>query len=379
MQQATQTLSAKAKLDDEHFMHLALREAARGIGCTSPNPAVGALIVSRDGKKILARGWHRSAGLPHAEIEALNALRKKFAASSAADAARGATLYVTLEPCSTHGRTPPCVDAIIRAGFARVVIGAIDPNPAHAGRGIEILKKAGIAVVAGVLNEECRSLNAAFNKWIFSKMPFVIAKCGMSLDGRITRAPGEGQWLTRKASRADAHALRAQVDAILIGAETLRVDNPRLTIRNFSNETVEKNRARITTKSVVEKKQPWRVIISRSGKNLPRAAHVFTDEHRERTIVFKKKSLRAVLRELGKREITSVLIEGGMRVLGEAFDKKLVDRVQFYIAPILVGGPKACVGGRGAESTAKASRIVNARCKKIGNDLRLTGDVEYGV
>jgi diaminohydroxyphosphoribosylaminopyrimidine deaminase/5-amino-6-(5-phosphoribosylamino)uracil reductase len=209
-------------MDDEKFMRAALREARRGLGQTSPNPAVGAVIV-RAGR-IVARGHHRRAGLPHAEIEALQVLRQP-------QLARRATLYVTLEPCSTHGRTPPCVEAIVRHSFARVVIGAIDPNPAHAGRGVELLRAAGIDVVTGVLESECRELNVAFNKWIVTGLPFVIAKAALSLDGRLTRPPGEGQWLSNAASRADAHRLRASVDAILIGAGTLRADNPRLTVR----------------------------------------------------------------------------------------------------------------------------------------------------
>jgi diaminohydroxyphosphoribosylaminopyrimidine deaminase / 5-amino-6-(5-phosphoribosylamino)uracil reductase len=326
----------------------ALELAERGRGTTHPNPVVGA-VVARDGE-VVGEGWHERKGGPHAEVVALEA---------AGERARGATLYVTLEPCSTHGRTPPCTDAIMRAGFARVVVGAVDPNPAHAGRGIGILQKTGIEVTTGVLEEYCRELNAAFNKWIVTKMPLVIAKTGMSLDGRITRLPDEGQWLTSEAARADAQKLRAQVDAILIGGETLRADNPRLTVRGIPGA-----------------KQPWRAIISRSGNLLP-DAHVFTDEHRDRTLVYTGKTLRAVLRDLGQREITSVLIEGGMRVLGEAFDRRLVDRVQFYIAPLLVGGPKVCIGGRGAGSTAESAQIINPCYTRIGDDLRLSGEVVF--
>ncbi len=331
-------------------MRAALLEAARGLGQTSPNPAVGAVIVR--GGRIVARGFHRRGGEPHAEIEALRALEDPALA-------RGATIFVTLEPCSTHGRTPPCVEAIIRAGFARVVLGAVDPNPAHAGRGVELLRAAGIAVTVGVLESECRELNAAFNKWIVTRMPLVIAKAGMSLDGRLTRPPGEVQWLTSAASRADAMGLRAQVDAILIGAETLRADNPRLTVRGIPGA-----------------RQPWRVVVTRSGK-LPMDAHLFTDAHRERTMVFRGKSLRAVLRELGRREITSVLLEGGGQVLGEAFDRRLVDRVQFYVAPLLCGGPVAAVGGRGVGATVEAPQLRNPRYDKIAGDLRLTAEVEY--
>lgn len=327
-------------------MRAALREARRGLGQTSPNPAVGAVIV-RAGR-IVARGFHRCAGLPHAEIEALRALRESHLAI-------GATLYVTLEPCSTHGRTPPCVEAITRHGFARVVIGAIDPNPAHAGRGVDLLRAAGIQVITGVLDAECRALNVAFNKWIVSGMPFVVAKAALSLDGRLTRPPGEGQWLSSAASRADAHRLRANVDAILIGAGTLRADNPRLTVRG-----------------VRAARQPWRIILAGRAR-LPNDFHVFTDEHRERTLVYRDRTLRAVLRDLGKRKITSVLIEGGGAVLGEAFDQRLVDRVHFYLAPILCGGPDV-IAGRGAASTAASLALKNPCYSRIGSDLCLIAD-----
>lgn len=340
------------EMQDDDFMRAALAEARRGLGHTSPNPAVGAVIVR--GGKIIARGYHHRAGLPHAEIEALRALPKPALS-------KGATIYVTLEPCSTHGRTPPCVEAIIAAGFKRVVIGTIDPNPSHAGRGVKLLQAAGIAVTTDVLETECRALNAAFNHWIVTKMPLVIAKAGMSLDGRLTRPEGEGQWLTNAAARKDAHQLRAQVDAILVGAETVRQDNPRLTVRGVRGA-----------------RQPWRIVITRTG-NLPKSAHLFTDEHRERTLVYRGKSLRAVLRDLGKRQITSVMIEGGGGVLGEAFDRKLVQRVHFYLAPLLCGGPAVAVKGLGAGSNSEAAAIRNADYTQIGDNLRLTGEVEYPV
>lgn len=336
--------------EDEKYMRLALAEAAKGAGLTSPNPAVGALIVRRG--KVIARGFHRAAGLPHAEIEALRHLQKPHEAS-------GATLFVTLEPCSTAGRTPACVEAITGAKMCRVVIGTIDPNPAHAGRAIQILRSAGIEVATDVLAKECRELNPAFNKWIVTGMPFVIAKLGMSLDARISRPAGEGRWITSPAARAQAHKLRAQVDAILIGGGTLRGDDPQLTVRGIKNA-----------------RQPWRVVVSKSG-NLPRTARLFTDQFRARTLVYKGKTLRAVLRDLGRREITSVLIEGGTRMLGEAFDRRLVDRVQFHVAPLLLGGPNLGIGGRGAGKTADSAEVKNVSYRKLGGDLLLTGDVVY--
>ena len=339
---------------DEPFMQAAVREARRGAGRTSPNPAVGAVIV-RDGR-IAALGWHRQAGLPHAEIEALRALADPALA-------RGATLYVTLEPCSTHGRTPPCVEAILAAGIRRTVIGTLDPNPAHAGRAVGILEAGGVEVRHGVLEEECRRLNLAFNKWIVTGLPWVVAKAGMSLDGRIARPEGAPRWITNAGSRADTHRLRAQMDAILVGGGTLRADNPALTVRGLPPEEM-------------PARQPWRVVVSQTGR-LPADATVFTDEHRDRTLVFTGQSLREVLRDLGGRAVTSVLIEGGMRVLGEAFDQQLVDQVCFYVAPLFLGGPKIVIGGEGVGNSADALRIVSPRYERFGDDLRLTGEVEW--
>jgi diaminohydroxyphosphoribosylaminopyrimidine deaminase/5-amino-6-(5-phosphoribosylamino)uracil reductase len=343
-------------MDDQDFafMRAALNEAQRGVGFTSPNPAVGAVIV-RDGE-IVGRGWHRRAGQPHAEIEAIRSLAD-------ASLARGATIYVTLEPCSTQGRTPPCTGAIIDAGFSRVVVGGVDPNPHHGGAGLELLRSRGIEVRDGVLGEECTELNCAFNKWIVTRMPWVIAKAGMSLDGRITRPPGEGQWLTSEQSRADAMRLRARADAILVGANTLRHDNPRLNIRGLPE--------------FAEKVQPWRVVMTGGQNSLPRDAHLFTDENRDRTVIFAGKPLLEVLQELGERQVTCVLIEGGMRVLGDAFDQQVVDEMQFYVAPMICGGPSLAVGGHGVAGTGAAPQVLNPRYERIGDDVRIGGRVVY--
>jgi diaminohydroxyphosphoribosylaminopyrimidine deaminase/5-amino-6-(5-phosphoribosylamino)uracil reductase len=337
--------------DDEKYMRAALREAAKGLGHTSPNPAVGAVIVR--GGRIIARGWHRRAGEPHAEIEAIRALRNP-------ELARGATIYVTLEPCSTHGRTPPCCDAIRAHGFGRVAVGTVDPNPKHAGRGLSLLRKAGIEVVTGILEDECTSLNRAFNKWIVTRMPWVIAKAGLSLDGRLTRPPGEGQWLTNEGSRANAMQLRAQVDAILVGSNTVLRDDPKLTIRGVPG---------------FEDKQPWRVVLTRSNR-LSRKAKLFTDEHKARTIVYRDRSVREVLKDLGKKNITGVLIEGGGKVLGEAFDRRLVDEVHFYVAPLLCGGPDV-IAGRGVGSTEESFLLSQAQYERLGEDIHVSGLLQY--
>lgn len=302
---------------DESFMRLAIIEASKGVGRTSPNPAVGAVLV-KDGQ-MLAKGHHRAAGRPHAEVEALRRTPD----------ARGATLYVTLEPCSTQGRTPPCTGAIVAAGIARVVVGTVDPNPKHAGRGLSMLEAKGIAVTRGVLEAPCRELNLAFNKWVVTGLPWVIAKAAVTLDGRLTLPSGAGRWLSGPVARRHAHAQRATVDAILIGAGTLREDNPRLTVRGLGRTS----------------RQPWRVILA-GTRDLPSRSHVFTDRHRARTLVYRKMALPEVLVELGRRQITSVLIEGGGAVFGSAFDQEIIDEVQFYLCPLLGAGPDGAARGK---------------------------------
>jgi diaminohydroxyphosphoribosylaminopyrimidine deaminase / 5-amino-6-(5-phosphoribosylamino)uracil reductase len=333
---------------DERWMRVALTEAARGLGRCSPNPAVGAAIV-RDGD-LKATGYHRQAGQPHAEIEALRALAHS-------DDARNATIYVTLEPCSTTGRTPPCTDAIIAAGFRRVVVGAVDPNPVHQGRGLQQLKQAGIEVTAGVLETECRDLNVGFNRWITSRMPWVIVKFAQSLDGRITRRPDENQTITGPAAKHRVQELRATVDAILVGAETVRTDNPRLTVRG-----------------IPDARQPWRVIVTRTG-DLPKNAHVFTDEHKDRTVVSQSQPWRGVFAELGRREITRCLVEGGSNVLGQLLDEGWIDEVWSFTAPILVGGDKPSIGGSGVQSNETAFRIANPQFEQLDSDILVHGFV----
>ncbi len=333
--------------NDEKWMRVALAEARKGVGLTSPNPPVGAVVVR--GGKMLGKDHHRKAGEPHAEVLAIGRASKKVRTL------KNATIYVTLEPCSTTGRTPPCCDAIVEAGIARVVYGMKDPNPAHAGRANRRLKEAGIEVTSGVLGNDCKGFLRPWTKWITTGLPWVIAKAGMSLDGRLTRPLGEGQWLTSPASRDDAQKLRAEVDAIIIGAETLRRDDPRLTLRG---------------KSIPRgKEQPWRVVLTRSGR-LPEKAKLFTDRHADRTLVFEKKSLRSVLRALGRRGVVSVLIEGGGRLLGDAVAKHLADEACFYIAPIVCGAATVPVlDGR----IGVSRKLAEQQVRKIGDDLCVRG------
>jgi len=330
---------------DEQFMRAALKEAKKALGQTSPNPAVGAILVIDN--RMVAKGHHRAAGCDHAEIECL----RDFGARAPARA----TLYVTLEPCSTAGRTAPCTDAIIKAGIKNVVVGAADVNPRHSGKGIMKLRNAGVTVRDCILADECALLNEAFNKWIVSRLPFVIAKCGMSLDGRLTRPHGEPRWLTDSSARRHARQLRGLADAVIVGAETVRIDNPRLTVRGT-------RRAR----------QPWRVVLTRSGK-LPSRARLFSDRFASRTLIYRDKSLAAVLKNLGKRAITSVLIEGGGEVLGQALDARLIDKLQLYLGPILTGGPVIAFPGQGTENTANALRLRRISYRRIGQTVCITG------
>ena len=335
--------------EDQRFMKAALREARKGLGKTSPNPAVGAVLAAKG--KAIARGHHRAAGNPHAEIECLSRARGSIPAE--------ATLYLTLEPCSTVGRTPACTDAIIKAGIRRVVVAAVDPNPRHRGRGIELLRKAGIEVETGILAAECTSLNEAFNKWIITGQPFVIAKCGMSLDGRLTRPRDESRWITGTAARRHAHDLRAQVDAVLVGAETVRSDNPRLTVRGIRGA-----------------KQPWRVVLSRSG-DLPKSARLFRDKFKHKTLVYRKTTLPEVLNDLGKKNITSVLVEGGGKILGQALDAGLIDKAQIYLGPIVTGGPVMAFGGKGCSTTGAAARLEEITYADLGGTICVTGYVKF--
>jgi diaminohydroxyphosphoribosylaminopyrimidine deaminase / 5-amino-6-(5-phosphoribosylamino)uracil reductase len=337
-----------ADRSDARFMQLALCQARKGLGKTSPNPAVGAVLV-RDGA-LLSTGWHQRAGGPHAEIEALSAL-------PGGETAAGATLYVTLEPCSTTGQTGPCTDAIIAAKIGRVVVGAVDENPKHRGRGLDQLRHAGIEVTTGVLEEKAGLLNVGFNKWITTGLPWVIAKVAQSLDGRITRPPEEPQSLSNSRSIRLVHCLRATVDAILVGAETVRRDNPRLTVRTKSYGL-----------------QPWRVVVTRSG-NLPTDARLLTDEFRDRTLVYQGIGWPDILKDLGTKGVTRLLVEGGGEVLGQLNDLQLIDELWCFITPLLTGGNKPAFGGTGVEKMEEASRLHRIRYKRVGNDLLLTGHI----
>ncbi|GAA5122630.1 bifunctional diaminohydroxyphosphoribosylaminopyrimidine deaminase/5-amino-6-(5-phosphoribosylamino)uracil reductase RibD [Luteolibacter yonseiensis] len=336
--------------DDVLRMRAALDEARKGIGRTAPNPPVGAVIV-KDGV-VLGKGWHRKAGEPHSEREALADARGKDV--------RGSTIYVTLEPCSTHGRTPPCTQGLIEAGVKRVVYACVDRNPDHAGRADELLTAAGIEVVSGVCADEAEKILRPFFKVRETGLPWVIWKTAMSLDGRITRPPGEGQWLTGDLARADVQKLRSTVDAILTSGETVRRDNPALTIR--------------VPELLEGRTQPWRVVATDKPETMPSDAPLFSDEWKERTLIRPRHDLEKTLRGLVKEQgVLTVMVEAGGVFSAALFEAGLVDEAVIYYAPILCGGPSPGLAGNGLRESLKMEEV---EFRQLGNDVRVSGLVK---
>jgi diaminohydroxyphosphoribosylaminopyrimidine deaminase/5-amino-6-(5-phosphoribosylamino)uracil reductase len=375
---------------DIQYMRAALRLARRALGQTAPNPMVGAVLVKRG--QIIGRGWHRRAGLPHAEIEALQDAERR------GNSPRGATIYVTLEPCCTHGRTPPCTEALKAAGIKRVVVGATDPNPHHAGKGFSILRRAGIDVITGVLAEDCTRLNEGFNHWIVERTPFVTVKAAMTLDGKIATASGESKWITGEKARAYGMQLRRQHDVILVGVNTVLVDDPSLTIRNVQWPTSNVQCSRL------------RRIILDSRARTPVSAKVVSDEFSALTTIVVSKAapksrvaalakrvnvlvaptgqsairnpqsaipLRWLLRKLGSEDVTNLLVEGGGEVNASFLLGGLAQRVAFFYAPKILGGRAARKGvaGEGAASLSEAVQLHEVEWGKLGEDLLLTAKV----
>lgn len=355
-------------------MRLALRQARGGRGRTSPNPMVGAVVV-KDGR-VVAQGYHQCAGAPHAEAVALQ---------KAGSAARGADLYVNLEPCNHHGRTPPCTEAILASGLRRVIIGMSDPNPRVRGGGCARLKAAGLEVVEGVLGEASHRLNEAFTKFITTGSPFVSLKCAATLDGRIATHTGDSKWITSEKSRGYVHWLRNDHDAILTGIGTVLADDPRLTTRLKGRKGVD----------------PLRVVLD-SQARLPADASILHSGSRAKTLVAAtyraprarvkalrqagaevrvfparqgRVDLRAVFEELGNRSVLSVLVEAGSEINGAVLEGGWVDKVYAFVAPKIVGGVKAlpAVGGKGAARMSDALLLEKLNIRRMDRDVLFTG------
>jgi diaminohydroxyphosphoribosylaminopyrimidine deaminase/5-amino-6-(5-phosphoribosylamino)uracil reductase len=348
---------------DDHWMQRALELAERGRGFVEPNPVVGAVVV-RDGRMV-GEGWHRRFGEAHAEINALN---------QAGDQARGATIYTPLEPCCHHGKTPPCTDALIRAGIGRVVAAMQDPNPQVAGRGFQQLRQAGIGIEVGVREAEALRLNAPFLKLLATGRPYVHAKWAMTLDGKICTRAGDSKWISGDAARSRVHQLRGRMDAIVAGIGTVLADDPLLTARPPGPRT------------------PTRIILDSCGRLPPNSRLAQTATQAPLLIatldttrppglpgtevlalpaVDGRPSVAALLDELGRRRMTNVLIEGGSEVLGSFRDAGAIDEAHIFIAPLLVGGTEAKgpVGGQGIDRLADGVCMDEWEMERIGDDL----------
>ncbi len=349
------------------FMARALELAARGRGRTSPNPMVGAVVV-KDGH-IVGEGFHERAGAAHAEVAALK---------GAGELARGADLYVNLEPCSHHGRTPPCVEAIIKAGIRKVYASMTDPNPLVAGRGIARLRDAGVEVEVGLGAEEAAKLNEVFIKYITTGFPFITMKTAMSLDGKIATRTGDARWISGAASRRLVHQLRDEVDAIMVGSGTVCADNPRLTTRLAEG-------GRDPIRVIIDSQRrvpptanlfgPGRVILATTKADPPLPPHV-------EMILFPgpKVDLVGLAKALAAREITSVLLEGGAGLNWAAIQAGIVDKVMFFLAPLIIGGESAPtpVGGLGVDQLRDAQPLYDLKVSRVEEDILVEGYLKEG-
>lgn len=358
----------------EYYMQLALNLALKAEGKTSPNPMVGALLVKNS--RIIAKGYHKKAGSPHAEVIALD---------EAGRLARGAALYVTLEPCAHFGRTPPCVDKIIKSGIKHVFVGITDPNPLNNGRGIKILRQHNIKVEVGFLEAKIRKINAVFIKYITRKMPYVTVKAAESLDGKIATYTSDSKWITSDRSRMFAHRMRSKYDAIMVGVNTVLRDNPRL-------------------EAWFPKAHPVKIIVD-SQLSTPADANIFSGpgpviivtlcakpgqetENRKalsdkaRVLEVKEKTgqinLKNMMKKLAQMRIANILVEGGGTLIGSLFDEGLVDRVLFFIAPKIIGGKEAIssVMGKGISRVDKAIKLKDINLKRLGDDFLISGYVK---
>lgn len=364
---------------DKKFMKAALWQAKKGLGRTSPNPVVGAVIVL--GKKIIATGYHRQAGMPHAEIEALTKLGES--------GARGATLYVTLEPCNHHGRTPPCTEAILKSGLRRVVIGMKDPNPHVAGCGCEFLRDRGIQVVTGVLEKQCQRLNEAFIKFISANRPFVISKSALTLDGWTATSTGHSKWITSKKSRDFVHRLRDQVDAVMVGIGTVLTDDPRLTTR------LEKKSAKDPKRIILDTNLRTPITAKIVNHDSSEDTYLVVDEKlsMDRRSSFLKKGIKLILNptkngridlpvlldHLAQISVSSLLVEGGANILGSFIKENMIDKFYIFKSPKILGGDDGIplAAGHGAKKMDESISLTDLNCQRFGDDILITGYPVY--
>ncbi len=356
----------------------ALSLARRGNGYTRPNPPVGAVVVKNG--SIVGRGWHQKAGTPHAEVHALN---------DAGEQASGATIYVTLEPCNHTGKTPPCTRAILDAGISRVVIGALDPNPAVTGGGMEYLRGKGVEVSEGCLRDECRLLVAPFAKHARTGVPWVRIKVACSMDGRTATRTGDSQWITNSAARKYGHELRRITDAILVGRNTVASDNPSLTCRSGAPDDSAMDPLRVVldsglssspeSKIYVQDSTASTVVAAVEGKAGPERVRKFEKQGVEVLVLPDdgngRVGLEALLEELGRRGVQSLLVEGGAEVHGSFWDSHLVDEAFFFYAPVIIGGvdSRPAVAGMGADALKNAPRLDKCSFRPLKGNWLVAG------
>jgi diaminohydroxyphosphoribosylaminopyrimidine deaminase/5-amino-6-(5-phosphoribosylamino)uracil reductase len=354
-----------------YFMKLAMRLALKGAGKTSPNPMVGAILVKQG--KVIGEGFHEKCGFAHAEVIALNKAGKN---------SKGATLYVTMEPCAHFGRTPPCVESIIRSGVKKVIVGMVDPNPLNNGRGINLLRQNKIDVEVGFLEEELKRMNEVFIKYITKRLPFVTIKVAESLDGKIATKTGDSKWITCDKSLNFSHRIRKNYDAIMVGVNTILRDNPRLQAW-FSKEhpikIIVDSQLSITENANIFSANSNVIIVT-----LPHSPGQETEnrkilEQKAKILEVKEKSgevnLRDAMKKLAQMEITNILVEGGGTLIGSLFDDGLVDKVMFFIAPKIIGGKNAIssVMGRGISCMDKAIKLKEIKVRRLGEDILFEG------
>jgi diaminohydroxyphosphoribosylaminopyrimidine deaminase/5-amino-6-(5-phosphoribosylamino)uracil reductase len=368
-----------ASEQDHYYMGLALNEARKGIGRTSPNPCVGAVIV-RD-QTLIATGYHKKAGTPHAEIHALN---------KAGALASGATLYVTLEPCNHTGRTPPCTRAIVTSGIRRVVVGMVDPNPLVDGGGISFLESQGVEVLSGILAAECRLLNRPFIKYITKGLPWVVMKAGMSLDGRISYQPNQSGGITGPDSLRKTHCLRDRLDAILVGRKTVMVDDPSLTTRLPRGKGRDPIRVILDTRLTISEAARLLHLDSSAPTWIFCGSEVSPEKikrfsktgkvviHPIKCGIDGRVDLREMLTLLAGAGITSLLVEGGATVHGSFLSQQLIDHVNLFIAPIFAGSSGSpVIEGVDISGCGDAIRLQNVRYRRLGVDIMIEGDIHY--
>ena len=363
--------------DNEMYMRRALELARRAEGCTSPNPMVGCVIADADGK-IVGEGWHRKAGTPHAEVNAIADMKAKQR--------QGHTAFVTLEPCSHWGRTGPCCEALIKAGIKRVVAAMEDPNPKVAGNGFRRLREAGVEVITGVCEKEARRLNEHFLLWVTQNRPFVSLKFAETLDGKLATSARDSHFVTGQEAHTYSHYLRKIHDAILVGIGTVLDDDPELTTRLVEGKNpvrvVLDSRARIPLTAKVLQGDAKTLVITGPEADAD-ACDTLRRLHNVEVVTLPcengKISVSALLQSLYEHEITSVLVEGGSEVLGSFLDSQTADRVYAFIAPKLVGGTHALpsVGGRGIERMSQCATVVEPELLTLGKDWLITGRVTF--